>query len=181
LTQEFFTRLLDKDWLEDADPQRGRFRSFLLASLRHFLANVREHNRAQKRGGGRPLLSLDFADAERRYQAEPADPWTPEKLYERRWALQLLAVVLSRIQSEFAADHRTRFFDEVKGFLDGTETRSQAEVAAALDMTEGALKTAVHRLRRRYRQCLRDEIALTVSHPDQIDAEMQQLFQALQP
>jgi len=178
LTQEFFTRLLDKDWLLDVNPQRGKFRAFLLAAVRHFLANARDYERAQKRGGGRTLLSLDFTEAEQRYLAEPADPWTAEKLFERRWAIELLAAVLARLQAEFA--DRSDFFAQVKGFLDGTEDRTHGQVAAALGMSEGALKTAVHRLRRRYRQHLRDEIALTVADPSDIDAEMQQLLQAFQ-
>lgn len=179
LTQEFFTRLLDKDWLLDVDPQRGKFRSFLLAALRHFLANARDCQRAKKRGAGRAPVALDFTAAEGRYQAEPADTWTPEMLFQRRWALEILAAALARLQSEFATSKKTLFFQQVRGFLDGTETRAHAEVAVELGMTDGALKTAVHRLRRRYRQHLRDEIAQTVASDADVDAEIQQLFAAL--
>jgi RNA polymerase sigma-70 factor (ECF subfamily) len=180
LTQEFFTRFLDKDYLGDVSRERGKFRSFLLASLKHFLANQWDGARAKKRGGGSAILSLDFQDAEERYRREPADMWTAEKLYQRRWAVELLSGVLERLRAEAVARGNERFFDAVKDNIAGFDARGHAEVAGALGMTEGAVKTAVHRLRRRYRALLREEISQTVSDPAQVDGEIQQLFTALQ-
>jgi DNA-directed RNA polymerase specialized sigma24 family protein len=181
LTQGFFTRFLEKDYLHDVDRQRGRFRSFLLASVGHFLANARDHARAAKRGGGKAPLSLDFARAEERYGAEPAGQWTPEKLYHRRWALELLQAVLERLQREWATPERQEFFRLAQDHLTGASPAAPlADIARACGMTEGAVKTAVHRLRRRYRALLREEIGHTVAAPDEIDEELRQLFAALQ-
>jgi RNA polymerase sigma factor (sigma-70 family) len=181
LTQAFFARFLEKDYLREADPNRGRFRSFLLASLRHFLANARDHAKAAKRGGGGMVLSLDFSQAEDRYLHEPATEWTAEKLFHRRWALELLQTVMDRLDAEWATADKRSFFRVVQTFLSGTaSTRTYAEVAQELETTEGAVKTAVHRLRRHYRELLREEIAQTVIEPGQIDEEIQELFGALQ-
>ena len=179
LTQAFFARFLEKDYLHDVDPSRGRFRSFLLASLRHFLANARDHEKAAKRGGGATVLPLDFSQAEDRYLHEPTTEWTAEKLFHRRWALELLQTVMDRLRAEWASAEKRVFFLAVETFLSGAApTRTYAEVAQELDRTEGAVKTAVHRLRRRYRELLREEIAQTVTEPGQIDEEIQQLFGA---
>jgi RNA polymerase sigma-70 factor (ECF subfamily) len=181
LTQAFFTRFLEKDYLHDVDRARGKFRSFLLASVRHFLANARDHARATRRGGRRVALSLDFSKAEDRYAHEPVAHWTPEKLFHRRWALELLRAVLDRLQSEWEHPERRAFFSMVQDHVTGlTPTGTLVDVARACDMTEGAVKTAVHRLRRRYRDLLREEIAHTVTEPDQVDEEIRQLFAALQ-
>ena len=181
LTQAFFARFLEHDYLNDVDPRRGRFRSFLLASLRHFLANARDHAGAAKRGGGRTALPLDFSQAEDRYLHEPATDWTAEKLYHRRWAVELLQAVMERLRADWDTPEKRAFFVAVQTFLSGAEpTRTHAEVAEELQMTEGAVKTAVHRLRRRYRDLLCEEIAQTVSDPGQVDEEIQQLFGALQ-
>jgi len=180
LTQGFFTRFLEKDYLHDLDRSRGMFRSFLLASLRHFLANARDYARAAKRGGGRTPLSLDFAQAEDRYQNEPMSHWTPEKLFQRRWALELLRLVLQRLESEYPEPQRRQFFHAVQDIISGGERGSgYAEIAHDFGMTEGAVKSAVHRMRRRYKELLRDEIAQTVSTPKQVDEELQQLLSAL--
>ncbi len=177
LTQAFFTRFLEHEYVNDVDPSRGKFRSFLLASLRHFLSNERDRARTAKRGGGRPALSLDFTQAEDRYLREPTTDWTAEKLYHRRWAVELLQAVMERLRAEWDTPEKQALFV----FLgDGVPARSHAEVAADVGMTEGAVKTAVHRLRRRYREMLYDEIAQTVTAPGQIDEEIQQLFKALQ-
>jgi RNA polymerase sigma factor (sigma-70 family) len=181
LTQAFFAQLLEKNGLRDIDPQRGKFRSFLLAALRHFLSNARDFAKAAKRGGGKAVLSLDFTQAEARYAVESASFLTPEKLFHRRWALELLQAVLRRLQDEWGAPGKREFFTEVEDWITGGEpARTYADVAAALDMTEGAVKTAVHRLRRRYRELLRDEIAQTVADPGAVDDEIRQLFAALQ-
>jgi RNA polymerase sigma-70 factor (ECF subfamily) len=180
LTQEFFAHLLEKKSLAVADRERGRFRSFLLSSLKHFRANERDRARAQKRGGGRTTLSIDLQDAESRYQNEPAHDLTPEKVFERRWALALLDRVLARLREEFAQAGKTKLFDRLKVFLSGEKSaKSQRESADQLGMTEGAVKVAVHRLRRRYRELLRSEIAETVATPDEVEDELRQLLAAL--
>jgi RNA polymerase sigma-70 factor (ECF subfamily) len=181
LTQAFFSRFLEKDYLQDVDRSRGKFRSFLLASIQHFLANARDRARAAKRGGGHNILALDFSQAEDRYAHEPASHWTPEKLFQRRWALELLQAVLERLQEEWHSPERRAFFALVQDHITGAvPTRSLAEVAHACGMTEGAVKTALHRLRRRFRELLREEIAHTVATADQVDEEIRELFTALQ-
>ncbi len=182
LTQEFFTRLLEKDFLASVDQGRVRFRSFLLAACQHFLSNERDRARAQKRGGGRQLLSLDFADADGRYHREPALIETPERLFERRWAIALLDCVLDRFQGEYEAAGKGRLFQTLKVHLTGENaSTSHAQEAAELEMSEGAVKVAIHRLRRRYRELLRQEIAQTVESADQIEDEIQALFRAVGP
>ncbi len=181
LIQAFFARLLEKKYLAAADPERGRFRSFLLAALKHFLANQRKRGRAQKRGGGRAAISLDFPAAEDRYRLEPADTLTPERLYEKRWALALLDRVLKRLRDELAAAGKLARFDHLKQFLTGEpEADSYRQIAGQLAMSEGAVKVAVHRLRRRYRELLEDEIAQTVAGPEEIEDERRALVAAVQ-
>jgi RNA polymerase sigma-70 factor (ECF subfamily) len=180
-TQEFFASLLESDALAEVDPARGRFRSFLLAACRHFLANRADRERARKRGGGRPALSLDFPDAERRYHREPAHDQTPERLFERNWALALLEQVLGRLRAECSAAGKGPLFEELKGHLTGGEGPAHAEAAGRLGMSEDAVKMALYRLRRRYRELLRDEIAQTLASPDEVDDEIRSLFQALGP
>jgi RNA polymerase sigma-70 factor (ECF subfamily) len=180
LTQEFFVRLIEKNDLAAADRRRGRFRSFLLAAVQHFLSNRRDLARAKKRGGDRRFLSLDLDAGERRLAREPAHETTPEKLFERRWALTLLENVLGRLRDEFTAAGKQTLFARLKGTLAGEKAASNyADLAAEFDMTEGAIKVAVYRLRRRYRELLRDEIAQTVADPAEIDAEIRELFAAL--
>jgi RNA polymerase sigma factor (sigma-70 family) len=179
-TQAFFARLLEKNDLAAADPGRGRFRSFLLTSLKHFLANEWDRNRAQKRGGGGSVLSIDFGTAEERYRAEPAHDLTPEKIFDRRWALVLLENVLARLHDEAAQAGKADGFDRLKGFLTGEQpAATYGQLAAELNMSEGALKVAVHRLRRRYRELLRAEIEETVADAEEIDQEIRDLFSAL--
>ncbi len=180
LTQEFFARLLEKNYLAVVARERGKFRSFLLASLKHFLAN--EWNRAQaaKRGGGQIIASLNETDAEGRYQLEPADTVTAEKIFERRWATTLLDQVVRRLRDEYVRAEKAELYDQLKHCLT-VESRSApyAELAARLNMSEGAIKVAVHRLRARYREVLRDEIAQTVSSPEEVEEELRHLFAAL--
>jgi len=180
LTQEFFARLLEKHYLQTADPARGRFRSFLLASLKHFLSNERDRVHAVKRGGRTTVLPLEFENAEGRYSREPPDPETPETVYERRWALTLLERTLGRLRHEFDAAGKKELFGRLEGHLTGEqEALPYAELAADLGMTEGAIKVTVHRLRRRFGALLREEISETVSEPSQVDDEIRELFRAL--
>ena len=180
LTQEFFTRLLEKEYVKAADPQRGRFRSFLLASLNHFLANEWRREQAQKRGGSQTILSLDFAAGEGRLALEPADPLTPEKLFERRWALTLLSQALARLRDEYAAADKLALLEKLQPFLGGHgDAAPYQEIAAGLGLSEGAVKVAVHRLRRRCRDFLRAEIAQTVSGPEEVEEELRDLLAAL--
>ncbi|OAI47368.1 hypothetical protein AYO44_09675 [Planctomycetaceae bacterium SCGC AG-212-F19] len=179
LTQEFFARLLEKEYLRGVDRSRGKFRTFLQACLRNFLANEADRARAQKRGGGRTLLALDFAAAAERYHREPAHTQTADKLFERRWALTVLQEALARLRDEYTRLGQARLFDELKVCLagDGAAAPQQA-VAERLGMTTGAVKVAVHRLRGRYREMLREEIARTVGDPAEIDDEIRDLFRA---
>ncbi len=180
LTQEFFARLLERNWVADADQQKGRFRSFLLSAMNHFLADEWDKARAQKRGGGVAPLSLQFDTAETRYGVEPADNVTPERSFERRWALTLLEEVLKRLQAEFEQEGKAELFAALNPCLVGERTsQPYAELAGKLGMNEGAVKSAVHRLRQRYRQLLRDAIAQTVATRDEVDEELRQLFAVL--
>jgi len=179
-TQAFFAGLLARRGLRLADPKRGRFRSFLLTSLKHFLSNERARARAKKRGGGRKVLSLDFQNAESQYALEPRDELSPEKLFERSWALTVLARTMARLQAEAVSTNKRKLFDHLKIFLTAEKSSvPYRDAAAELDMTEGAVRVAIHRLRRRYRELLRDEIAQTVTSDDQIDEEIRDLFAAL--
>jgi RNA polymerase sigma-70 factor (ECF subfamily) len=180
LTQEFFARVLEKNYFHDADPARGRFRAFLCASIRHFLSNERDRARTLKRGGTLPPISLDVETAEGTYQLEPRDDLTPEKLFDRGWALILLERVLARLRDNHAAAGKGELFDHLKGFLTGDSAgQPYAEIAKATGMTEGAVKVAVHRLRRHFRDTLIQEIADTVSEPADIDAEIAYLMKAV--
>ncbi len=179
LTQAFFARFLAKNYLEGLRSERGKFRAFLLASLKHFLANERDRAGRQKRGGGSPVLSLDWQGAETRYQIDPVDQLSPDKLFDRAWAVTLLETVITRLRDENAAEGKSTLFEQFKPFLmAGKSAIPYAQAAAAAGLTEGAARVAVHRLRRRYRELLRQEIAQTLSHPDQIEEEMQALFGA---
>jgi len=179
LTQGFFARLIEKQDLAGVDRARGKFRSFLLAAMKHFIANEWDRARAQKRGGGITMLSFDDADAERRYEQEAADPSTPEQHFDRRWALTLLDQVLARLGEEMAGAGKADLFEALKFSLTGAGGAAYGEIARRLGTTEGALKVAVHRLRDRYRTLLRAEIAETVGSAADVDDELRQLFSAL--
>jgi len=178
LTQEFFARLLEKGWLNAVDREKGKFRSFMLAAMRHFLANEWDKAQRQKRGGGQLLLSLDAQTAEARYIMEPADPITADRIFERRWALTLLDQALARLRREFSAMGKKGVFDELKAALTG-EKLAYAEIGERLNLQETAVRVAVHRLRVRYRELIRAEIAETVTGPGEVDAELARLFAAL--
>ncbi len=180
LTQEFFARLLQRDYLRLSDPARGRFRTFLLTALKRFLVNDWKKGRAVKRGGGQTVISWNQQETESRFLVEPADQTTPEKAFEKRWALIVLEQVLERLREEFTAGGQTERFERLKVLLWGEkDSPSYAEVAAELGLTEGALKVAVHRLRQRYRELLRAEIANTVERPEEVDDELRHLIAAI--
>jgi RNA polymerase sigma factor (sigma-70 family) len=180
LTQEFFTRFLAKEYFGRADPARGRFRSFLLACLKNFLAEQGRQARRLKRGGGQTIVSWDSQAAEERYGLEPMDPVTPEQLYDRRWALTLLETVLARLAAEQSTAGKERVFAQLKDCLWGqTHDTSYGEMAERLGMTEGAVKATVHRLRRRLRDLLREEVAQTVAGGEDVDEELQHLIGAI--
>jgi RNA polymerase sigma-70 factor (ECF subfamily) len=176
LTQSFFARFLEKNYLAQVDPARGKFRSFLLASLKHFLANEWDRLRAQKRGGGAQIISLDEQSAEARYLLEPRDEINAEKIFERRWALTILEEVLGRLERECADAGKADQFRALKDHMMADSAAPQAELARRLNMTPAAVKVAIHRLRKRYRALLREEIAQTVSAPDEVDAELRHLL-----
>jgi RNA polymerase sigma factor (sigma-70 family) len=177
LTQAFFADLLERNPTV-ADPAKGKFRSYLLGALKHFLANDWNRNQAQKRGGGHRLVEWDALDPEARYALEPADRDDAEALFDKRWAMELLARALEKLRAEFAAKNDEPTFDALKGTLTGAEAPRE-ELAKKLGMSEGALKVAVHRLRQRYREVLRAEIAETVDSPADVDDEMRHLVAVL--
>ena len=180
LTQGFFARFLEANYLEKVSSEKGRFRAFLLASLKHFLANEYDRANRQKRGGGQKVLSLDWQDADNRYRIDPADEVSPDKLYDRAWAVTLLECVLARLRDESARDGKLQQFQRLRPFLMlGKSAIRYAEAAAALNVTEGALRVAVHRLRRRYRELLVEEISQTLSDPAMVAEEIKALFTAV--
>lgn len=180
LTQAFFTLLLEKHYLDDVHPNRGRFRAFLLAAVKHFLSNERDKARALKRGGGVHILSLDWQQGERRLQNEPEDGITAERMFDREWALALLDRVLERLKSEQHAAGKAQSFAALQRLLSTERTDiNYAAAAETLGMTEEATRVAVHRLRKRYRFLLRDEIAQTIDADDSVEDELKALFAVL--
>ena len=180
LTQAFFARLLERNALGAADRERGRFRSFLLATLKNFLRDEWDKLRAQKRGGGQAVISLDAGDAESRYALEPADTLTADRIFERRWAMLLLDRALERLRAEHEATGKRAQFEALKASLAGArESQPYSELAAKLGLSEGAVKVAVHRLRQRYREVIRTEIAETVASEAEVEAELKHLMAAL--
>ncbi len=182
VTQEYFARLLEKPVLAAADQSRGRFRAFLRADCGFFLKDHRDKAGAQKRGGCRPPLSIDARDAEGRYIIEPLDDLSPDRLFDRAWALTLLERALDRLAADYAASGRRPLFERLQGTLPGgTRTEPLAAIAAELGMTEAAVQQAASRLRKRYREALRGEIAATLDEPTEaaIESEIHDLFDAL--
>jgi RNA polymerase sigma factor (sigma-70 family) len=180
LVQAFFARLIDKTSLAAADPNRGRFRSFLIGSLQHFVANCRDHDRARKRGGHLRKFNLDFGAAEEAYHREPSTGLTPEKIFDRRWAIDLLNLVLSQLRREYVESGKIKLFERLSPCLaGGSQSVGYAQIAAELHISTDAVKMAVSRLRKRYREILRQTIADTVATPDDVEEELQHLFKAL--
>ena len=179
LTQEFFARLLERNFLAAVRQERGKFRWFLLSALKRFLANEWNRDHAAKRGSGHAVVSLDEETAEGRYRYEVADQTTPDMLYDQSWAMTVLEQAQDQLQREYEAGSRGPIFEQLKVFLSGDRAPiSHTEAGAVLGMNEGAVKVAVHRLRQRYRDCLRKQIAQTVSTPAEVDDEIRQLFAA---
>jgi RNA polymerase sigma-70 factor (ECF subfamily) len=177
--QAFFARFLAKNYLASLGAERGRFRAFLLASLKHFLINEWKKSRRLKRGGGEKNLSLDWQTADTKFQVASTNEPSPDKAFDREWALALLAKVIERLQKECEADGKAKLFEQLKTFLmAGKAEAAQSETAKILGMEEGAVRVAIHRLRKRYRQLLRDEISQTLTDPAQVDEEMRALFGA---
>ena len=179
LTQEFFARLLEKNYLTQADPQRGRFRTFLLTTLKHFLINEWNRTHAQKRGGGRTVVQIEALDAERRYGVVPADEMSPDRLFDRQWAMTVLDQAITTLRREYADVRKAALFEALKDVLTGQAESSYARLAKELSTSEAAIKMALHRLRRRYRAVLRQQIAQTVASPDQIEEEVNELLKSL--
>ena len=177
LTQEFFARLLQRNYPAQADRAKGKFRSFLLLTLNHFLSDEHARATARKRGGGQALVSLDEPASEDRYRLEVPDDLTPEKLFERRWAQTILNQALARLRAEFVAEGKAEHYEILKAFEPGEQkTISYAEAAAQLGVSESAVKSTIHRLRQRHRELVREEIAQTVSTAAEIDQELHYLI-----
>jgi RNA polymerase sigma-70 factor (ECF subfamily) len=180
LVQAFFVRLLEKRAVAAADPARGRFRAFLLGSLKNFLINDWDRNSRQKRGGGIPVIELDGLEAEERCRLEPACEDSPERLFDRQWALTVIDNCLRRLRAEHEAAGRGQLFELLKGTIAAApETAPYAEIAATLKISEDLVKVAVHRLRKRYRQLLHEEIAQTVGSTDDLEGEIRHLLECL--
>jgi RNA polymerase sigma-70 factor (ECF subfamily) len=182
LTQEFFSRLLEKDFLGDVDQSRGRFRSFLSAAVKHFLSNENDKRKTAKRGGKQKILSLDmdWDSGESRFLVQPSHELTAENMFEREWALTLLNRVLSRLRDEQSEAGKSKQFETLQPFLTmDSETANYADVASQLGMEVTAARMAAHRLRQRYRSLLREEIAHTVANAEEIEDELRHLFTAL--
>ena len=180
LVQAFFEKFLAKNYLEGLSAERGKFRAFLLAALKHFLANEWDKSQRQKRGGGVTHLSLDWQSADERFKLEPPDIASPDRIYDREWALALLERVIMRLRAECVSDGKSQLFEQAKGYLMvGEQAIPYATAAKAVNLDEGAVRVAVHRLRQRYRALLRDEIAQTLDDPTQVTEELKSLQAAL--
>jgi len=179
LTQGFFAQLLEKNYVGDARPERGRFRTFLLTSLQNYASNVWDREHAKKRGGETPPISIDAAEAEHGYRLEPFHEETPERIFDRRWARTLLEASLDRLREETKGSGGAARYDLLVPFVGGDAPSGYREVAEELQMTEAATRVTVHRMRRRLRAILRDEVARTVQEEAQVDDELRHLFSVL--
>jgi RNA polymerase sigma factor (sigma-70 family) len=178
-TQGFFAKLIEKNYVGDARPERGRFRTFLLTSLKHYLANERDRQTAKKRGGGMSPVSIDAAEGEAAYQLEAVHDERPDRVFERRWARSVLDMSLDRLRDEARSSGSLERFENFVPFLSGGSNLSYRQVAQRLEMTEDAARAAVHRTRRRFRALLRDEVARLVDHPSHVDDELRHLVTVL--
>ncbi len=180
LTQGLFVRVLEKQYFSSADPSRGRFRSFLITIFKRFIRDEYKKSMADKRGGKLAHLSIDVPSAERRYQAEPVEDWTPERLYERRWAMTLLDRVLAQLRESFVRKGKESFFMHAQVYLTSDVAGPHyAQVAEQLNMSQGALRVAVHRLRAEYRRLLCAEVSRTLAEPNDVESELEALKAAL--
>jgi len=180
LTQEFFARLLARDYLARADPRKGRFRSFLLTGMKYLLCDERDRARRLKRGGGQQAIAFDAHVAEERYRLEPADTSTPERVFERAWVSALLERAAHRLREEYVAAGRAALYEQLTEFrLDAQGRRAYAEVAAELDRSESAVKSAIRRLRQRHNELVREEVAHTVADPAEVDGEIRHLLRVV--
>jgi len=180
LTQEFFARFLEKNYLGVVDRRKGKFRSFLLGSLENFLAKEWTRNHRLKRGGGKVIIPWDAFEAEERYSLEPPDNWTAERIYERRWALTVLEQAMTALAAEYAACGKSNLFEQLRPFISGDDDDiGYPDLAARLNMSEGAVRVAVHRLRQRYADAVRTEVGRIVQRPEEIEEELGHLFAAL--
>jgi RNA polymerase sigma-70 factor (ECF subfamily) len=180
LVQEFFQRLLTSNWISRADPNKGRFRTFLLCGLQNFLGNEWQKANRLKRGGGHSFISLDAATAEQRYALEPADLASPDKLFDRRWAMMVLEKVLARVEAEQTKTNARAQFEALRSTLLGEPSEATyQELATRFEVTESTVKSWVHRLRRRYRELLREEVARTVASPGDVQDELRHVLRAL--
>lgn len=180
LTQEFFSKLIEKNYLNVADRRRGRFRWFLLTAFKCFLANEWDRTQAQKRGGGKQIVSFDGMSAEERYLHEPQETMSADQLYDRRWAADLLEGARTKLRAEYVEADRVERFKHLEAYLPGGQTTlSQAEVGAALGLTEGTVKQEVFKVRRRFGELLREAVAQTVAHPDEVDEEISYLIDVM--
>jgi len=181
LTQDFFSKFLERGDFGTVDQAKGKLRSFLATAVCHFLSQSRRSGQAQKRGGGQTILSIDAELAEERYGNEPADSLTPEKLFERRWALTILDHALAELRLEYVRQDKDEIFDALSGFLTGRGgAQNYGEAARAIGMNEGAVKMAAHRLRKRFKDLLHRQITATVESPEEVDAEIQWMMAAFQ-
>ena len=176
LTQAFFADLLEHQRLELVDRERGRFRSFLLTALSNFRSNHIRNQNTLKRGGGRSVISIDFERADQLYSFEPVDNITPERLFERSWAITLLERAMNQLEQQYETSDKQRIFQELKSYLNGQTQVPYSEIAQRLNMTPEAVRVAVHRLRKRCGDMVREEIAQTVTEPDQVNQELRDLF-----
>jgi DNA-directed RNA polymerase specialized sigma24 family protein len=180
LTQEFFRQFLERKGLASVQPAAGKFRSFLLVCLKNFLANQRERAQAQRRGGGRPVLTIDTHEAETRYCLEPADPLTPEKIFERRWAFAVIERTIQALRREYAGEEKRALFEQLQGFLPGGQgVTSRGELAARRGVSIGAIDVAIHRLRQRFGVLLREQVAWTVASETDVEEEIRYLISVL--
>jgi RNA polymerase sigma factor (sigma-70 family) len=180
LTQSFFAFLLERDAISRADRERGRFRSFLLTAFKNYQSNERARHSAAKRGGGHNIVSLDEMQAESRYQLEPQAELTPEKLYDQKWAASLIEQVMATLRAEYAVLSKGPLFDVLRSVIwGGRQEGGYEELARQTGLTEGAFKVAVHRMRGRFKECLRQEVAQTVVTPGEVDDELRHLLTAL--
>ncbi len=180
LTQDFFASLIEKDFLRSVDPEIGRFRWFLMDAIKKYAANWNAAQSAEKRGGGRKVLSLSFDQGESQYTREPVDGWTPEKLFDRRWALSLLDRALDELRSEYESGGKHRYFQVLKVYLTADNAPpSYSDAASKLGLTQTAIKVAIHRLRDKYRQTIRRLVAETLDQDQRLDDEIDELMEAL--